>query len=190
MFVPFLKYLTWLGQPLTDVFHHKLILSLSLLLLWFRQDGGVFVRVQLLCFLLKTVLQRLVMRAGLDESDRESGETRGYSEYKRNETQWSPVWSHQLYSGVYRVCEFVSIVDYFNHFFFFLCVCVCVIGKVAEKRKREWVFKRRRERDYCTSGYSIFYLDISLPDSSELSTALSALPYISVFWSNHNFMKW
>lgn len=84
MCVPFRKYLSWLGQSVTDVFYHNL--SLSLFLLWWRQDGGVFVRVQLLCFLLKAVLQRLVMGAGLDESDIESGETSGYSEYKRNET--------------------------------------------------------------------------------------------------------
>jgi len=63
----------------TDVFHHNISLSL-----WWRQDGGVFVRVQLLCFLLKAMLQRLVMGAGLDESDTESGEMSGYSEYKRN----------------------------------------------------------------------------------------------------------
>lgn len=91
---------------------------------------------------------------------------------KLSEVQFDLVSSTQGFTKRASLCACAlsqPILDYFYHF---PCVYMCMRERDWEsdsERERRCVF----ERDHCTSGYSIFYLDIFQPDSSELSTALS-----------------
>ncbi len=78
--------------------------------------------------------------------------------------KWNPLKSSLISSallrGVPSVWVCVSILDYFDRCFF-VCVCVCVIGKVAEKSKRQWVRIRQRERPLHLRIFHFFILTFS-----------------------------
>ncbi len=107
--------------------------------------------------------------------------------------KWNPLKSSLISSallrGVPSVWVCVSILDYFDRCF---CVCVCVCVWLEK-----WLRKARDNECVSTERETIAPQDIPFFLSWHFPPWLiwtlysaSALPYISVFWSNHNSRKW